>query len=228
MKRKEFEALVKRHLLAHMAGYLVHGDLLFRRPLDTMLRGFCFEGSGFDKSSFTVNAFVQPIYVPHPFIHFTFGIRPGRLSGVGQSWWTITEESELDVMRDVLRFVQEEGIPFIDTWQSPKDIVEKANPYSTGPDYYPVLEAVMYSAVLVDESAAAYKAFDRLKSVLEGEYIEPDAEWPRETLGRAKLLLNTYRQGHVEALALLNKWRAETLRNLRLTEFAEPPCSGLK
>jgi len=47
--------------------------LLYRYPLGDLLCGCYFEDSGFDKNSFTVHAFVLPLYVPTDEIRLTFG-----------------------------------------------------------------------------------------------------------------------------------------------------------
>lgn len=73
VKARATEQFATRRLLPSLPGFGANGRLLYRRPLGDLLCGCYFEDSSFDKSSFTVHAFVLPLYVPTDQLHLTFG-----------------------------------------------------------------------------------------------------------------------------------------------------------
>ncbi len=86
MKTAVFQRLIRKHLLPHLPGFRAKGWLLFAEPPRRLLRGFAFEGSGFDQSVFNVWAFVKPLYVPSTYVTFTLGgasVRCGAARNAG-------------------------------------------------------------------------------------------------------------------------------------------------
>ena len=218
MKSRQFQVLSRKYLLPYLSGYGVKGSLLFVQPLKYLLRGFCFEGSGFDPSAFYVWAFVQPLYVPRHVISLTFGKRLG--GGAGQRW-KLTRETERDVMNEVLVCVKAEGIPIIKQFETPAKFAEEAVEFTHAPKDPYVVEAVAYSLILAGEYAKALEALNHLHTIL--KKLDLSLSWPQEMLQRAQYLHNTLAREPDEAIELLEKWTEQTLRNLSLIREAESP-----
>src|SRR5260370_2788747 len=66
----------------------------------------------------------MPLYVPSDHIYFTFGGRLGALSGHQERWWTISDDNESEVMKEVLSLIRTEGLPFLDRIKNPRNLAE--------------------------------------------------------------------------------------------------------
>ena len=53
-----------RALSSEFTNLVCKKSLLYIRPVDRLLRGVCFEGSSFDRSSFYATMFATPLCVP--------------------------------------------------------------------------------------------------------------------------------------------------------------------
>ena len=84
MTTKEFVSLEKS-LLPEFPGFAIKGPLMFIPPAERLLRGISFEGSSFDKTSFSVSMFVMPLCVPTKHLYLNFGNRV-RHKGGGDRW----------------------------------------------------------------------------------------------------------------------------------------------
>jgi hypothetical protein len=84
MTTKEFVALGKS-LLPKLPGFAVKGSLMFIPPVECVLRGIHFDGSSFDKRSFSVTTFALPLCVPTNHLYLNFGTRV-RHKGGGDRW----------------------------------------------------------------------------------------------------------------------------------------------
>src|SRR4026208_1137239 len=85
MKRREL-VLLLRHPLLQVEGFVLKVRLLFKPPLDRLLRGIFFDSSG-DPRVFYPTPFVMPLCVPTNHIYFTFGDRLRTSAGRGR-WST--------------------------------------------------------------------------------------------------------------------------------------------
>ncbi|MBI1923914.1 hypothetical protein HYR99_06650 [Candidatus Poribacteria bacterium] len=212
MKSRQFEVLSHKYLLPHLSGYGSKGPLLFVQPLKYLLRGFCFESSGFDPSAFYVWAFVQPLYVPSAVISLTFGKRLG--GGAGHRW-KITGDTENDVMNEVLASIKTEAIPIVEgMFESPVKLANKAVAFTHAPQDAYVVETVAYSFILAGEYSKALEALDHLQMILEN--VDGSLSWPCEMLHRASYLRSTLVRDAQEAIEVLDQWTEQTVKNLCL------------
>ncbi len=217
MKTAVFQWLIRKHLLPHLPGFRAKGWLLFTEPPRRLLRGFAFEGSGFDQSAFNVWAFVKPLYVPSTHVTFTFGGRLGTLQGGQERWWRLSENNEHEVMSEVLAAIGDEGLPFLKQLESPADLAHKGGAVTHAPDNIRVMEAVAYSSILAGEYHDALETLDRLPKIV--AQMDPKlSAWPREIAERAGRVRDALVHDPRGALALLDEWEAQTLRHLRLAE----------
>ncbi len=216
MTGKEFERLTRKYLLPHLPGFRAKGPLVIVVPIHQLLRALAFDSSGFDPSAFNVWAFVQPLYVPVTHIHFTFGGRLGALGGGTERRWRFQEGKEEELMSEVLAYIKSEGLPFLDRLKSPIDLAGRAIELTSAPDNVHVLEAMAYSLILGGRSHEALPAFARLDRALAS--MDPDVSpWIQEIAERAEQVRRALVRGPEDSIGLLNEWREQTVKNLRIS-----------
>jgi hypothetical protein len=224
MKAIQFQRLTQQYLLPTLPGFAAKGALVYATPLDYLLRGFYFEPSGSDPSSFYVWTFIQPLYVPTRHIYFTFGRRLGK-------GWPL-DEKEADgsrsngqhyqagmasIMVQVLRTIEAEGLPFIGNIEHPVDLAYQTSRVTDAPDEDPyVVEAVIYSYILAGEYGRAREKYARLKRSLSS--LENGLVWAREIAQRAAQVMDNLPRHPDNTVALLDMWTRQTARDLRLPE----------
>lgn len=202
MKVTHVRALSK-HLLPHLPGFTLKGRMLYARPLGHLLRAFWFETSAFDKVSFYVNRFVMPLYIPTPYVYFSFGDRL-RLMREG---WSLTDP---ELHTKLLQVIERDGLPFLNAVKEPLDLVEliRGGPGSRYPQH---LEPLAYSLILAGDYAGAEQALDDLQGS-----IDRSLSWQVEISERASQVQQTLRTDPQLAHELLAKWERETVANLGL------------
>lgn len=221
MRQKEFQVLSRKYLLPHLPVFEVKGDLLIIPPIKYLLRGFCFQPSAFDRKSFNVQTFVQPLYIPKEYIVFNIGFRLGKLTRKGEEWWEITPENEAEVMTDVLHLMKVEGLPFLNRLETPEDIATELQKDSPNESRLIIdSQTIAYSLILAGKYAEGLKELNRFIFLLSEE--DELREWEKVLLERAILLRDTLKNhGEKTAIALLEEWRAYTIGKLRLEKFVE-------
>jgi hypothetical protein len=210
MRRKEADRLCRKHLLAQLPGFAASRGLLYRAPIRDLLNGFCFDPSAFDRQSFYLYVFVQPLYVPCSHIILSFGTRLGF-------GWELTKENENEVAAKLLTCIRNEGLPWLEPLQTPADFANNIATSTTmyKPDGLHLLRAIAYSQALVGDFQ---KALGTLKHLF-ATYDSPgpaDPEWQHNLFKEVNCFRDTLLQDHAAAQALLKRWRVETLEAIRL------------
>ena len=222
MKGREFERLIKKHLLPHLPGFKVKKAELFIYPINYLLRAFSFESSQFDPNNFTIEVFVQPLYIPQDFISFNIGSRLAMVAGLGDRWWKYSPEEETFIMNEILSLMQQYGVPFLQRIQTPMDLVEEIKrefPKEDYPDSY-YNEIIAFSFILSEKFKDALQELNRLIYILK-EFPELE-EWQLDRMKRAETLRDMLKKNKKqEAIQLLKEWTVYTARNLRLDEYLE-------
>jgi hypothetical protein len=211
MKAKETEKLLRK-LLPHLPGFAVKGRLLFLCPIHHLLRGLSLSPSGFDKSTFYVECFIQPLYVPKEYIVLSVG---KRLGGGG---WDYRPDTESELINRLLVVIAQEGVPFLRSAESPLQYAELAS-QTSGPNNPHVLQAKAYALVLADRPAEALEVLARLRESINNSTDTRD--WLQDILRQANEFEELLIQSPEKAKEQLHKWEAYTLNNLRLRKFAE-------
>jgi len=232
----ELKKLATRYLLPSLPGFAMTGRLVFVLPVEHLLRAFYFESSAFSRTSFCVEVFVQPLYLPLDHLAFMHGGRLGTIEGKREHWWEYEESNEATIMEEVLALMQQEGRHVFERFKSLKDvpaflhvferfkslndfvknaITRKTNPHSPYPP-----EMVAYGAILIGNARLAHKMFDRLEKTLEDEQDRMDYE--EEILRRSRMVREAFTKKPDSAVAILNEWREQTAANLKLTKFLAP------
>jgi hypothetical protein len=224
MKATQFQRLTQQYLLPALPGFVAKGALVYATPLDYLLRGFYFEPSGSDPSSFYIWTFIQPLYVPTRHIYFTFGKRLGNgwpidesEAGSRRSNGQHYQAGVASLMAHVLRTIEAEGLPFIGNIEYPVDLAYQTTRVTDAPDDDPyVVEAVVYSLILAGEYGRTQEEYARLKRGL--STLENRLVWAREIAQRAAQVMDNLPRHPDNAVALLDTWTRQTARDLRLPE----------
>jgi hypothetical protein len=181
--------------------------------LSSLLRGYYFDISGFDKSRFTVHAFVQPLYVLFPSIALSYGGRLGTLRGNQERWWSLAKQDEGTVMSEVCALVEAEGEPFLSRVRDPKALIEYVSLRSelTIEDR----QTLAYSLAWLGDRQPAIATLRALISAIEATIQKPP--WMKAMLTEALTLLAAVEADSGQAHALLHSWRNETVKNIGIS-----------
>jgi hypothetical protein len=201
MTKKEFVALEK-NLLPNLPGFSIRGSLMFLPPVKETLRGFSFEGSSFDKTSFYVNMFVLPLCVPTEYLYFNFGnrVRHGR----GADRWSIDRPDLLEELGGALK---RQALEFLRPIESLFDFVKVAKSFPL--TNINTREAIAYSLVRVGEFQEGRAALGELL-----QQVDTKSEWQRAIAERAETLDRKLALNPVEGQRQVENWEAQTLKNL--------------
>jgi hypothetical protein len=220
MRTSEFNSLARERLRPLLPKYEVAAGLLFVAPIAELLRGLTFQGSSFDRSSFYLVAFVQPLYVPSDEEIPTFGERSLRFATT-------------DARDGIESFVRGPARAFLERLKTPADLAEWLERTEKGhePDPF-AFEALAYSLLLASraqeaerwleataESASAYIRTD----IEEGLYSEDEEHPLRAVRERTAEVRTALAASTEDAIAILERWRQETARALGLSEHLGAP-----
>ena len=211
MKSSLLKRLSQRYLLPHLAGVGIQRNLLYCEGIRCLLRGCVVESSSFDSNRFTVEAFVQPLYVPQESVVLTFGKRLGGGSG---RRWSFDPSAETAIMADVLRAIQAEAVPLWQRFQTPKDLADHGLEFAGAPSSERVDEVIAYSRLASGNYELAYEDLTRLEARLRD--LPSSTEWIDEMIRRIELLRSKLPSDLDGVKRLLQEWRDQTLRNIGL------------
>lgn len=94
MKTQLVRRLSNNYLLPNLPCYKSKGHLIYNGEVSHLLQGFRFESSAFDKDLFTIQVFVQPLFIPVTYLTFGYGNRLGFLSKGKDIWWKYEKSNE--------------------------------------------------------------------------------------------------------------------------------------
>jgi len=203
MKNSDFVRIGKQ-LLPRMPGYDVKGPMIFRRPIDHVLQGLCFEGSSFDNKSFYVWAFILPLFIPVKYLNFNFG---RRLRHGGGDRWSVDLPNLLEILEAGVKTeasVILEDITSLDAFVSKLELLcNKENLH--------FLQAIGYSLALDGQTSSAIHILGKL----EGE-LESTIPWQKEMKDRSKHLKDLLVNDPPKAELQLNQWEYDSMVNLKI------------
>lgn len=205
MTTKEFVAL-ERKLLPDLPDFEVKGTLLFIKPIGSVLRGFCFEGSSFSKESFYINVFFLPMYIPMDDLGFTF---VDRLRSAESGGWESTHPN----LDSDLRAAVHDRVPYLRSLCTPIDIVKAIRPKTKLPNPH-VHEAFAYSLIKAGDYQSAV---DVIKGI--PPMVDSAVDWQRALQERVLLIQEKLQRSPEEALQQLDAWEVESFRNLKLEAY---------
>ncbi|WP_286920167.1 hypothetical protein [Flavobacterium sp. UBA4197] len=208
MKHSEIKTIYNLYLKDKMpTDYILKGDILYKKPIDSLLVGFCFERSGLNSNGFYLNAFVQPLYVPSEDISLTFGY---RVTNTVSDFWEINPESENRLLFSSLEMEMNRSIDtFLSIFNSPTSFYKY---YEDKCVNLRMVQAVVLSSCydLLDER---FELMTKYISILEEE--DMSINWKRNIFEQAKLLRDQISNKN-ELHNILFGWKNETIRHLKL------------
>jgi len=203
MKKSEVKVLETK-LLPHLPGFYIEGGLMVLSPCSPVLRGIALDSSSFDKSSFTVTAFLLPLCVPTEHLYVNFGTRI-RVSGGGDRWSTTNPE----LVSELAKALKLQAVPFLSRATSLFDFVKIAKTFSqANPN---TRRAIAYSLARLGRTTEAIEIIDVLLRQL--DRANP---WQFALASEAEQLKSQLIEHPTEALRQLQVWEAQTQRNLGL------------
>lgn len=216
MTRGMFERLARRHLLPSLPGFAIARGLIYKGPIEWLLRAFVFVPSAFSKEDFYVHVAVQPLYLPWESVILDQGRRLGH--------WVVDPSQEGEVFADVRDRITQQGVPFLEKIATPLDYAE--NPprhHLDGRVVAEDLEPLAYSYIL----ASKYEAG---RDLLEEWFARvaaygPESSWTEydtQRAARKRRVLEALDRDPTEAVAPLCEWRAYTLAHLGLDPDPSP------
>ncbi len=210
--------LIDKYIRHKMPDFNIRINLLYSTPINLILQGFYFQPFYLDHpEAFTVWVFVQPLYVPADCIMLNYGARLDWLMHNERFrwlWGNEIQELEEPIFLEVLRCIQEVGIPFLKKLGTPADFVRNVRRTVLRRDDVHVQEAIAYSLVLTEKYAQALRALDRLNHLLQNE---KEHRWKTVVAERVTQLRQRLVHNPQEAVELLHEWRNATLKSLGLS-----------
>ena len=155
MQTKQIKSLIGR-LLPAFPGFASGRTEIVRVPLNHLLCGFVFHGSSYCKTSFYVEAVIQPLYVPADTVVLLFA---KRLRNAGTDVWEWDTPDPTRLIEELRIAIASQGLPYIDQVRRPLDLAERATEFEPGRTLK-TEEAIAYSFLYSDR-------FDEGLAVLE-------------------------------------------------------------
>lgn len=201
MTNKQFVALEKE-LLSSLPGFSIRGSLMFLPPVEELVRGFSFEGSSFDKTSFYVSVFVLPLCVPTEYLYFNFGnrVRHGR----GADRWSIDRPHLLEELGAALKG---QALEFLRPIELLYDFVKVAKSFPLSNPH--TRQAIAYALIRVGEFKKGASVLNELL-----RQLDLKSDWQREMAERAESLRGKLILNPAEAQRQLETWEAQSAKDL--------------
>jgi len=215
VKQRQFQRLIKQHLLKDLPGFDVQGSLLYEKDFDYLLKGICFDSSGYNKTYFTGWVFVQPLYLPSDHLFFNFGDRFGSLSGGGDGWWDMEGRDEKSVMWEVYDRISTEGLPFLRKFSGPKDFTGKRFDELGFMSEEPFQVQIKASSLfLIGEFKKGVKEVEALEALM--EKIDKEDNSRDHMKPHVMALRKAVDAGPDAVKKQLDEWTEYTIENLKL------------
>jgi hypothetical protein len=189
-----------------LPGFGIKMTSMFVVPVEQIIRGINFDRSAYDDISFSITAFVMPLFVPAKHFGFTFGQRIRHQAG-GDRWSTDRPDLEIELVAAL----KQQALPFLSKGETLEGFVEIAR---SGSQTGRTLEGLGYALARAGKPGEALDVFDRLLPML-----DLNIAWQRELADQVRALSAKLTGNPAEAQGQLAQWEQETVRNLGLEEF---------
>ena len=192
-------------------GWQLKGHLLFATPVNELLKGVYLESSAYSPADFSVNVFVQPLYVPATSPVFSFGYR--QKTGANREWWHFEETDITQVGWELAQAINTAERDFFPQVATAADFHRRYRPQQrTAASYY---EAVVYSACYAGLEKKAEEVKGLLHFLQTSKEVNLEWEWVQQMYQKTQQLQLLLTQSE-PVRPLLEHWRVETMRHLRL------------
>ncbi len=217
MKGSTWRKLAREYLLPYLPDCQLAGTILVFGQVEWILHGLAIDTSAFSATSVAVSMFTQPLYVPIEHVWGDYGERL-RQPKTNFEWWDIEPRNEAIQLRDMLRIIQEQALPFYGRTATPQGLVNYSEGRYRNSVNPPIIEAEAYSWALVGQDKKAIEALDRLQRAVEA--MPPTQPWGQPILARSLLVRQALAKSDPAVTHLLQEWRDETVRRLKLEKLA--------
>jgi len=217
MKGRKIEPLARRHVLPVLPGFAARGGLVYRPPVDYLLRGLWFDTSGFTSSRIYVTAFVQPLFHSYQHLRFSYGFR------LGNDFWDVDEADPDPSFAAIAEEVQRHAVPFFDQVTDLDRLCalipqwDKADPKKIMRDHSlddpVVMQDLAHAAIVRGNSDRAVELLGKAIAS-ENESGEYGNDERVAELGQMLGLLQD--SGVAAAKAQLDRWHARMVASLKL------------
>ena len=207
MIRSKLVALEKR-ISKSLPGFGIKGTYMFAVPVGQIVRGINFDRSAYDNVSFSVTAFMMPLFVPAKHFGFTFGKRI-RHAGGGDRW----SIDMLNLEIELISALKQQALPFLSKGETLEGFIEFAR---LGSQTGRTLEGLGYALARAGKTRQAVEVFDRLVSML-----DLNIAWQRELMNQVRTLSTQLGEHPEEVQKQLAQSEEETIENLGLKEFRQ-------
>lgn len=218
MKKSLIKRLCKQYLLPELPTFSCKGDLLYSIESEYLLQGICFESSSFSSTSFSIEVFIQPLYLPSDNIYFNFGKRLGFLGKGYDYWWEYLEEDESEIMAEIKSIVMDKGLLYFSQCKNIYGFVDFNRNLST--DSNPTnVEALCYSLIMLNEFDEALSRMYPFINMLDQVIAEhPNITWSKTIHSRLQTMIDYLeRKEFPMAISQLDMWKEYTLSTLKLS-----------
>ena len=222
MKAREVQRLYKSYIQPVFPEFFIHGHLLYLKPVDYLLRGICFESSGFDKNRFNIYVFIQPTFILRDYLWFSFGDRLHYMIKGIDHWWTIDDQNEKEIMTTVVSLLSQAKSSYLDQIIEPGDLVKRLPKMVDINNSIVGQQTIAFTHILSGEKEKALVALDLLSKTLDDYYLENTQrilvkDWSQQVDDIRNRLL----ESNEKVIELLELWRRETMKSLHLEKEIE-------
>jgi len=217
MNQRDFNRIVKDHLLPELPGYVTskRGDL-FAVPMNHLWRGFVFESSASrELCYFNVN--IMPLYKPTDFLYAGIG---RRLRSRRMQAWEWGEASEEATVKELIGAMKSAKQELLDKFQTPSDIAE-LGPQTLNVETWHALDLLGLAQVYAGRYEEATRTLENLHNRMELQRAALKEEEKSEMHLRCETILNLLKTEPSRAKALLLEWEQQTIKNLKLDRFPQ-------
>ncbi|MPM06310.1 hypothetical protein SDC9_52609 [bioreactor metagenome] len=202
-----------------MPEFKIKGNLLYLKDIDLFLGGFCFESSSSQANIFTLDVFVQPLFIPCEYLFFTYGKRLPSSGRAGEKWWTYSEDTKDEVMSGVRSSIIDQGLHFLHDRLPIEKFLHTYGNDINHPDVN-IAESVCY-AYLLNNPKRESEAINHLNALLENVQNDimtnSDLLWLNDVKKRVELIANYMKKNErIKAIDQLNEWKEYTLAQLKI------------
>lgn len=225
MKQSIFQQFAKRHLLTEpeFASFECRKNLVFRVPVGLILGGMACGAASHEAEAFVISVFAQPLYIPDDVISLSLGYRV-RDSRTNREWRRLDPkhpESWRGVAQAIVEDLrQRDAFAFIERLQTPRGVARYLEDVGYHPHNVNLHEIAAYSYLLSEDYGRGLAKIDAaLTAFAELGY---GASWEAAQLERLQSIKGSLEKGTFTGLErareMLLRWRAESLRALKLND----------
>lgn len=210
MRTEQIKNLIGR-LLPAFPGFASGRSEMVRVPLNHLLCGFVFHGSSYSKTSFRVEAVVQPLYVPADTVVLLFA---KRLRNAGTDVWEWTPDMAR-VIEEIRIAIASQGLSHIDQVRRPLDVADRATTFEPARTMK-TEEAIAYSLLYSDRFDEGLGVLEQFCARLARELRSNSPAWMVQWQDRNMKLLDLLKTNPPAVKARLQEWENETIAKLKL------------